>query len=444
MKENKPLIRRSALFVFLLSMGTLSCHLAFAEQWNVFDPRAMAMGGTGVASANGAVGDYWNPASLGQADNPSGFQLPVGAHANITNGVLQGANNLSNIYSSCGSGQGGAICAIFNANNIQNDLNLMTGPGNGALANFGAGTDFKFGHIAFFVNELGYAGAQGELNGATGQSIFNNTTTGGGSGYQSKNPSLNVRALAVTEAGFGYGHEVPHVPGLYLGGNLKALVGYAGYDNNCLFTSNANMAGCSNANGGGKLSLKNSLQESVAPGVDLGALWDVDQAFKWMPFHPKIGITGRDINDPTFSESQAAITAGAGGQMALGGNVRGGISLSPFHWWNISADVDLTRNVTLVDGLLYQMAGIGTEINIFNRPWMNLALRAGLEDNIASPTSALIATGGFGLNIFHLMVDLGVQITPQMQYLQTTQGGSSSSQQIPSDIAGSLQIGLMF
>lgn len=438
MKENKPLVRRSALFVFLLSMGTLSCHLAFAEQWNVFDPRAMAMGGTGVASANGAVGDYWNPASLGQADSPSGFQFPVGAHANIAGDVLQGANNLSNTISNCGNS---ALCYGFS--DVQNDLNMLTGPGNGALANFGAGTDFKFGHIAFFINELGYGGAQGELNGATETSIANNQQN---NANQTASPTLNVRALAVTEAGFGYGHEVPHVPGLYLGGNLKALVGYAGYDNNCLITNSGvtNLSSCSNASGGGKLSLKNAFQESVAPGVDLGALWDVDQAFKWMPFHPKIGITGRDINDPTFSESQAAITAGAGGQMALGGNVRGGISLSPFHWWNISADVDLTRNVTLVDGLLYQMAGIGTEINIFNRPWMNLALRAGLEDNIASPTSALIATGGFGLNIFHLNVDLGVQITPQMQYLQSTQGGSSSSQQIPSDIAGSLQIGLMF
>ncbi len=423
-------------FFLLLSVLALTFRSAFAEQWNVFDPRAMAMGGTGVASANGAIGDYWNPASLGESDSPSGFQLPVGAHANIAGNVLQGANDLQNI--SC-SGFG---CALY-TNEINTDLNDITGSGNGALANAGAGMDFKFGHIAFFVNELAYGGAQGQLNGATDTSIAdymqnNNNATA--------SPSLKVQALSATEAGFGYGHEIPWVPGLSLGGNLKAIMGYTGYDNNCLFTNGniTNLSTCSNANSGGKLQLKNALQESVAPGVDLGALWDVDKAFKWMPFHPKIGITGRDINDPSFSESQAAMTDGAGGQMALGGNVRAGVSLSPFHWWNISADVDLTRNVTLVDGLLYQMAGVGTEINIFNRPWMNLALRAGLEDNIASPTSALIATGGFGLNIFHLMVDLGVQITPQMQYLQTTQGGSSSSQQIPSDIAGSLQIGLMF
>ncbi len=440
MKNKRTFVLRLTVFGFFVSAFVLSLRPAFAEQWNVFDPRAMAMGGTGVASSNGAVGDYWNPATLGEADNPSGFQLPVGAHANIAGDVLQGASDLQNIYSSCGSGQGGAFCLALSQSQIQTGLNELTGPGNGALANAGAGADFKFGHLAFFVNELAYGGAQGELNGVTASQIYNHIANGA---YLSNNPYLAARALSTTEVGFGYGHELPWVPGLSVGGNLKAIMGYTGYDNNCLFTSNANMAGCSNANGGGKLALKNALQESVAPAVDLGALWDVDQAFKWMPFHPKIGVTGRDINDPTFALSPTAIAEGAPGQMALGGNVRAGVEISPFHWWNISADCDLTRNTTLVDGLLYQMAGIGTEVNVFNRPWMNLALRAGLEQNLAAPSSDLIATGGFGLNIFHLMIDLGVQITPQMQYINTSSSGSGS-QQIPSDIAGSFQIGLMF
>lgn len=422
-------------FFLLLSVLSLTFSAASAEQWNVFDPRAMAMGGTGVASSNGAVGDYWNPASLGEADSPSGFQLPAGAHANVAGNVLQGASGLQNIYNNCS----GAGCAFY-ANQINTDLNDITGPGNGALVNGGAGTDFKFGHLAFFVNELAYGGAQGELNGATETSIANYMQN---HNNPTASPSLNVNALSATEAGFGYGHEIPWVPGLSIGGNLKAIMGYTGYDSNCLFTSGniTNLSTCSNAAGGGKLALKNALKESVAPGIDLGALWDVDQAFKWMPFHPKIGITGRDINDPAFAESQTAITNGAPGEMALGGNVRAGVEISPFHWWNISADVDLTRNTTLIGGLLYQMAGIGTEVNVFNRPWMNLALRAGLEQNMAASSSGLIATGGFGLNIFHLMVDLGVQITPQMQYVSA---GSSGSQQIPSDLAGSLQIGLMF
>ncbi len=438
--KNKNFGRRFPFFL-LLSVLSLTFRPAFAEQWNVFDPRAMAMGGTGVASSNGAVGDYWNPATLAESDSPSGFQLPVGAHADIAGNVLQGASGLQNTYSSCGSGQGGAFCLALSQSQIQGDLNEMTGSGNGVLANLGTGADFKFGHLAFFVNELGYGGAQAELNGATGSEVYNHIANGA---YLSNNPSLNVRALSATEAGFGYGHDIPWVPGLAVGGNLKAIMGYTGYDNNCLFTSNANMAGCSNTSGGGKLALKNALNESVAPAVDLGALWNVDQAFKWMPFHPKIGVTGRDINDPSFAVSQTAIAEGAPGQMALGGNVRAGLEISPFHWWNISADMDLTRNTTLIDGLLYQMAGIGTEVNIFNRPWMNLALRAGLEQNLAASSSGLIATGGFGLNIFHLMIDVGVQVTPQMQYLSTNQNGSGGSQQIPSDVAGSFQIGLMF
>ena len=49
----------------------LVANISAATEWHVLGARSMAMGGSGVALAGGPVGAYWNPAGLGQIENPS-------------------------------------------------------------------------------------------------------------------------------------------------------------------------------------------------------------------------------------------------------------------------------------------------------------------------------------------------------------------------------------
>jgi hypothetical protein len=104
--------------------------------------------------------------------------------------------------------------------------------------------------------------------------------------------------------------------------------------------------------------------------------------------------------------------------------------------------MDLTRNLTPVSGYASRMMGIGTEINVFNRTWVNIPLRAGLMKNVADANSKLSYTAGFGLHFLHCMFDLGGSISSQTTEIKT--GDTSTAQKVPSNAALSAQLALMF
>lgn len=73
--------------------------------------------------------------------------------------------------------------------------------------------------------------------------------------------------------------------------------------------------------------------------------------------------------------------------------------------------MDLSRNKTLVADYNSQNISLGSEFNIVNRPWLNLALRGGLIKNLASDYSPLTYTAGLGLNLLHFVFELGGAIS---------------------------------
>jgi hypothetical protein len=234
----------------------------------------------------------------------------------------------------------------------------------------------------------------------------------------------------------GYGHQLP-VPGLFVGGNLKAIVGEVGY---ARFNVLQNNDATSNAT----TDFSDSIAKTIQPGLDLGVLWQVNELLPAVPFRPRLGIVARNINNPKFSQPAVATDNGEPSKYSLNGQMRAGLAIKPFNFWNIAADMDLTRNLTPVDGVASRMMGIGTEINVFNRSWINIPLRAGLMKNIADTNSKLSYTVGFGLNFLHLIVDVGGSISSDRTEIKSGDTGSSSSQKVPSNAAVSAQLSLMF
>src|SRR5438552_4176681 len=96
--------RRLTASAAVLALASLRISHLFATPWTVLWPRAMVMGGAYTAIAEGPVGAYWNPAVLGQPENPSGVQVPIGARAEFNGSVLQGANDLNQINKDCAAG----------------------------------------------------------------------------------------------------------------------------------------------------------------------------------------------------------------------------------------------------------------------------------------------------------------------------------------------------
>jgi F plasmid transfer operon, TraF, protein len=388
---------------------------AGATAWLPLGARAVGMGGAGVALAQGPLASYWNPAALGRPTMDSyGLQIPVTVHAGLTGPVIAGAKDLKYANDNCGS-----LSATDCNAAINKALSELDHPGNGARIGVGGGPNFKIGKFALFVNGFADVGAVPSIDlkdNAQG-TIGSNTS------------ALILKGARVVEAGIGYGHELPFLPGLYVGGNLKVMNAQVGYSSQTVINNS------DNGNSNILSNFKNNAQTSSNIGIDAGVLWDVNRTFGWMPLHPRVGLTGRDLNNPTFKQP-----AGVGGSYALNPQLRMGASISPFHWWNVAADLDLTNNLTPVDGISSREFALGTEVNVFNRSWINIPLRVGLSKNLAESASGTMFSAGAGLNFLHFMIDASGSVSPKTIETQT-QGQTTK---IPREVTAAIQLSFLF
>ncbi|MEK9144112.1 MAG: hypothetical protein AAB339_00715, partial [Elusimicrobiota bacterium] len=122
---------RLATFAITAALVTAGAP-AGATQWHDFGPRAMGMGGAGVAIAQGPEASYWNPAGLGQLYNTSGLAFPIGARGEFTGTVLQGANDLNQLAQDCDASRPNCTAAA-----VGQALTRFGNAGNGAMLDWG-------------------------------------------------------------------------------------------------------------------------------------------------------------------------------------------------------------------------------------------------------------------------------------------------------------------
>ena len=391
---------------------------AGAVPWHNMGPRAMGMGGAQVAVAQGPLASYWNPAGLGQLYNTSGLELPVGIRVEFTGTVLEGAKDLNEINNACKS-LNAAVCTQARARDA---LNKINNAGSGVMADFGGGASLKIKRLTVFVNSLTYVGG-------TPRADFNTTNLLNDPNLLNANQSrIIVRGLNATEIGVGYGREIMET-GLVLGANLKGIVGRAGYQEITVSTQTS---------GFGKFN--DNIKTSFQPAVDLGLLWDMRETFPSLPMRPRFGLVSRNINNPKFKNPDLAVTRGERSKFALNGQTRMGLALSPFKFWHLAMDVDMTDNLTPVDGYKSRYMSLGTELNVFNRPWLNIPLRAGLQKNLSDTGSGATYTAGVGLNFVHVLVDLAGMVSAKSTSVQS----EGKSDKVPNNFGGSARIAFLF
>lgn len=402
--------------IFALALAVALSTPAGAVQWHNMGPRAMGMGGAQVAIAQGPLASYWNPAGYGQLYNTSGLEIPIGGRGEFTGTVLEGAKDLNEIYNACKAGNA-AVCTQARANTAIGKLN---GNGSGVLADFGGGMSLKIKRFTVFVNNLTYVGGSPRVDltlNAAGATMLDNN--------QSR---MIVRGLNATEIGIGYGREIRET-GLTLGANLKGIIGRAGYQEITVSTETS---------GFGKFN--DNVKTSFQPAIDLGLLWDMRETFPSLPMRPRLGLVGRNINSPSFKNPDRATTRGERSKFPLNGQLRTGLAISPFKFWHLAMDVDLTNNLTPTDGYTSRYMSLGTELNIFNRPWINIPLRAGLQKNLSDTGSGLTYTGGFGLNFVHILVDLAGMISAKSTPVQS----EGKSEKIPNNFGAAARVAFLF
>lgn len=156
-------MKKQLVLTGLLAVCTGIC----AQPWQMVGPRAMGMGGAGVAVATGAEAQYWNPAALA-VDNEldKNLIIGVGAQLETTKDVataVDGLNDLSNQYNvlskkiktTGGNVTAADLTTIFEG---LGDISKLTKEGTGIVAGADAGIGTKFKHFAVSVRSLGTIG----------------------------------------------------------------------------------------------------------------------------------------------------------------------------------------------------------------------------------------------------------------------------------------------
>ena len=153
-----------------------------AEEWITVGPRALGMGGAGVATTRGPLATYWNPANLALPFRPRSddgdmvggsrpVSLSVGAHGDVIRTIDKIYNDVMDIdwqdlEDSILNGTDqfndpahvDSLQALLRV--VTEDIPALDKPGQGLTANVGAELDFIFRNFAVSVRATGWSAAR--------------------------------------------------------------------------------------------------------------------------------------------------------------------------------------------------------------------------------------------------------------------------------------------
>jgi hypothetical protein len=250
-----------------------------------------------------------------------------------------------------------------------------------------------------------------------------NASSSGSNPFANNQSNITLKGINITELSVGYGRQV--YKDMYVGGNVKLMTGTVGYYRQLVFDK--------------KVEMKDTLsdftkfsKQSSQVGIDVGFIMDKRET----PLKGKFGIMAKNINKPVFDIPEEAVKYNEQ-KITLNPEIRAGAAFYPAKFWSISSDIDLTDNVTLIPGYISKTFSIGTEINMINKSWINIPLRAGLIKNISYQNNEYSYTLGLGLNLAHFVIDISGQMGAQS--VNIDQGAS-----LPKTISGQFSLSLNF
>ena len=347
--------------VAVIFIGLIIPAQALALEFVTVGPRAMGMGGAGVAVTTDSLATYWNPAGLAMTQTVD-IRFQGSGQVIDRLGIADAVHDLEKFDPNDPN-------AAAKAQDIANRINR---PGATVSINGSAGLYIK-GHLgehAFGVNISDVA---------TGGGFVSNPVTVNTIPPVSLTGAMALRALEVRQAAFSYA---------YAFSDKMFSIGVTGK-----FLQGAAYSGSTTLTGGTDVTITDNFGKattSTAFGIDVGAIY---RPSSWLRF----GLVAKDINQPTFNDV-------GGGELKLGPQVRGGVALNPYSSLTLTADVDATSNKTFVPGVKSQVLSLGAEQTIFSE---FLSFRVGAFKNMKDAGTPFTPTAGLGLRIFALRVDVG-------------------------------------
>jgi F plasmid transfer operon, TraF, protein len=333
----------------------------------IVGPRAMGMGGAGVAVTTNALATYWNPAGLAMTQTVD-IRVQGGGLAIDRRGLGDALHDLENFTTSDTSPDN-----LARGQSIADRINR---PGATVSVNGSAGLYLK-GHLGehafgFNVSDVATGGGfvstpmQASQPGGPGTPI---TVAG----------QMALRGLETRQLAFSYAYAFSDKT-FSIGITAKVVQG-AAYNGSTDLTGGS---GVSTTDHFGKPNI------STTYGIDLGAIY---RPSSWARF----AVVAKDINKPTFD-------AAGGGELTLEPQVRFGVAINPYSSLTLSADVDGTSNRTFVPGVKSQLLSLGLEQTILSE---FLSFRIGTFKNMQDASTPFVPTAGLGIRWFNFRADAG-------------------------------------
>ena len=356
-------LRAAVIFIGLMVPAQ-----ALSGEFVTVGPRAMGMGGAGVAVTTDALATYWNPAGLAMTQTVD-TRIQGGGQVIDRLGIADAVHDLEKFNT--------GDTSAANQAKAQDIANRINRPGATISVNGSAGLYFKghFGEHAFGFNVSDVATGGGFVSTQAGVQL----TAPGPNQQVNITGAMALRGLEARQLAFSYAYAFSDKTFSF--GVTGKIIQGAAYSGSTTLTGGTDISITDNF---GKPTL------STAFGIDVGGIY---RPSSWLRF----GLVAKDINQPTFD-------APGGGELKLGPQVRGGLAVNPYSSLTLTADVDATSNKTLVPGVKSQVLSLGAEQTIFSE---FMSFRLGAFKNMKDAGTPFTPTAGLGLRIFALRVDVG-------------------------------------
>lgn len=350
----------------LLAAAALPSQVSAAE-FVIVGPRAMGMGGAGVAVTTNAFATYWNPAGLAMTQTVD-IRAQGGGLAIDRRGIGDALHDLENFDRS--------DLSPANLARAQSIADRINQPGATVSVNGSAGLYLK-GHLG--EHAFGFNVSDVATGGGFVSTPVTVTPSGGPGSPVTVTGQMALRGLEARQLAFSYAYAFSDKT-FSIGITAKVIQG-------------ASYNGATTLQGGSGVSTTDHFGKpniSTTYGIDIGAIY---RPSSWIRF----GVVAKDINKPTFD-------AAGGGELKLEPQVRAGVAINPYSTLTLTADVDVTSNKTFVPGVKSQLLSLGLEQTILSE---FLSFRVGTFKNMQDASTPFVPTAGLGLRWFNFRADAG-------------------------------------
>lgn len=241
----------------------------------------------------------------------------------------------------------------------------------------------------------------------SGLSLAADTFSGGS--LDNNNTSVVLTGIALFEVPISYGYKFDFGSNgqLGVGASAKIMRGTVYYQEALLFKD------FKDGSSDFTKKIKDNQTESTTLGVDLGLMYRLEDVKYVGPIN--VGLVGKNLNSPAFDGP--TVNGLKADKVKVEPQVRAGVGLDPLSWLSIAADMDLSKNKTVLPGRNSQLIGGGLEAHFDHWYILWLALRGGVYKNIGEGGSKPVITAGLSLGPQWLRFDVnGAFATEKAKY----------------------------